>query len=127
MFDTRPDNRTITINFSLPLIINDPQITQVIATIAGTPRAVRRDGNDFEISGLATTRSTVSVEVILLQRLDSGISLVLANATSSIPIGAQAVTVELTDDDFNFDRDQDGDGITNLDELQNGTDPVLQN
>lgn len=127
VFDTRPDNRTITINFSLPLIINDPQITQVIATIAGTPRAVRRDGNDFEISGLATTRSTVSVEVILLQRLDSGISLVLANATSSIPIGAQAVTVELTDDDFNFDRDQDGDGITNLDELQNGTDPVLQN
>ena len=127
VFDTRPDNRTITINFSLPLVINDPQITQVIATIAGTPRAVRRDGNDFEISGIATTRSTVSVEVILLQRLDSGVSLVLADATSSIPSGVQAVTVELTDDDFNFDRDQDGDGITNLDELQNGTDPVLQN
>ena len=127
VFDTRPDNRTITINFSLPLVINDPQITQVIATIAGTPRAVRRDGNNFEISGIATTSSTVSVEVILLQRLDSGISLALADATRSIPSGVQAVIVELTDDDFNFDRDQDGDGITNLDELQNGTDPTTQN
>ena len=126
VFDTRPDNRSITINFSLPRIINDPQITQVIATIAGTPRAVRRDGNDFEISGIATTRSAVSVEVILLQRLESGISLVLADATRSIPTGVQAVAIELTDDDFNFDRDQDGDGRTNLEELQNGTDPFRQ-
>ncbi len=127
VFDTRPDNRTITINFSLPLVINDPQITQVIATIAGTPRAVSRTGNNFEISGIATTDSDVSVEVLLLQRLDSGISLLLADATRLIPSGVQAVAIEFTDDDFNFDQDQDGDGITNLDELQNGTDPFTQN
>lgn len=127
VFDTRPDNRNFTINFSLPGVINDPQVTQVITTIAGTPRAVRREGNDFEITGLATTRSSVAVEVILLQRLDSGISLVLADATREVPSGVQAVFIALNDADFNFNRDQDGDGRTNLEELQNGTDPFRPN
>lgn len=123
VFDARPDNRSFTINFTLPGVINDPQITQVITTIAGTPRAVRREGNDFEITGLATTRASVTVEVILLQRLDSGIPLVLADATREVPSGIQDVFIELSDADFNFDRDQDGDNRTNLEELQNGTDP----
>lgn len=125
-FDARPDNRNFTINFTLPGVIDDPQVTQVIATIAGTPRAVRREGNDFEITGLATTRSSVSVEVILLQRLESGISLVLGDATRDVPSGIQAVFISLVDSDFNFNRDQDGDGRTNLQELQNGTDPFRQ-
>lgn len=123
VFDTRPENRNISISFSLPRIIDDPQVTQVIATIAGTPRAVTRIGNNFQISGVATTRSAVTIEVILLQRLASGISLVLADATQTVTSGVQAVAIDLTDDDFNFDRDQDGDGRTNLEELQNGTDP----
>jgi hypothetical protein len=122
--DPGPETRNFTIRFALPTIINDPQITQVIATIAGTPRAVRRDGNDFEITGVATTRQSVRVEVILLQRLDSGVSLILANAVRTIPVGVQAVSIELTDNEFDFSRDQDGDGRTNLEEVQNGTDPT---
>jgi len=126
VFDARPENRNFTISFTLPRIINDPQVTQVIATIAGTPRAVTRVGNDFEISGAATTRSTVAIEVILLQRLESGISLVLADATQTVASGVQSVSIQLSDEDFNFDRDQDGDGRTNLQELQDGTDPFRQ-
>lgn len=123
VFDIRPENRTITIDFSLPRIIDEPQVTQVIATIAGTPRPVQRNGNDFEISGIATTRSTVAIEIILLQRVASGIPLVLANATRTVPSGIQPVSIDLNEVDFDFDRDQDGDGRTNLQELQNGTDP----
>lgn len=122
--DPGPENRDFTIRFALPTIINEPQITQVIATIAGTPRAVRRDGNDFEITGTATTRQSVRVEVILLQRLDNGVSLILANAVRTVPVGVQDVLLELTDNEFDFSRDEDGDGRTNLDEVQNGTDPT---
>jgi len=127
VFDTRPENRNFTINFALPRIINEPEITQVIATIAGTPRAVNREGNNFEIVGLATTRTSVAIEVILLQRLPNSATLVLANATRSISSGIQDETVNFVDNDFDFDRDQDGDGRTNLQELQDGTDPFTQN
>jgi len=48
----------------------------------------------------------------------------IAQAVSQQDAGEGELFVVLTDQDFTFEFDEDSDGIINLDELQNGTDPL---
>lgn len=123
-----PLTRTIDVSFNLPGIILEPQITQAITTFSGAPRAVRRDGNFFQITGTASTGNNVIIKVILrqLQQFD-GINqtIVIADASRSVPIGIDNMDIQLEDSDFNFDIDSDGDGRNNLQELRQGTNPLI--
>jgi len=120
--DNSPDNLRV-VTFDLPDVIPNPQFTQVIATFAGIVRAYRRTGNTFEISGNVPRCSNVGIEVLLLQRFN-GQRIVVATATRSI---GSAENIQLNDADFNYDQDTDGDGLTNITELNNGTNPLVPN
>ncbi len=123
-----PSDRIIDVSFNLPGIILEPQITQAITSFSGGPRAVRRDGNFFQITGTAPTSSEVVIEVILrqLQQLEgNNQTIVIANATRTVPLGIDDEIIQLTDSDFNFNIDSDGDGRNNLQELQQGTNPLV--
>lgn len=129
-----PENagtRTITVEFSIPLRINDPAITQIRALIADNPRATTRFGNNaFRSTAQVSVLNSFDVEILLSQFIESELNgnnelleVRIAQAISPIDAGAQNLTIPLRDGDFNFAFDSDGDGVLNIDELQSGTDP----
>lgn len=119
-------NRQLSVEFTLPANLPDPLVTQSIVTFDGVPRAVSRVGNNLTITGSITTLNDVDIEVVLLQRVNNR-QVVLATATRTIPAGFDDLSQPLTDGDFDFSRDDDGDGQTNLEEVRNGTDPFTAN
>ncbi len=125
VFSNTATQRNIVVSFDLPADIPDPPVTQVIATFAGIPRAVRRTGNRFEVSGTVSTASEISIEVILLQQFN-GQRVVLATARQSLGVGIDAETIPLSSGDFDFNEDTDGDGRNNADEIRAGTNPFIQ-
>ena len=119
-------NRQLSIQFTLPANLPDPVVTQTIVTYDGRPIPVTRSGNDLSTIGTVATVSDVAVEVLLLQRINNQ-PVVLGTATVTIAAGFNNVTRSLSDSDFDFSRDDDGDGQTNLVEVRNGTDPFSAN
>ncbi len=119
-------NRQLNVEFTLPGTLPDPLVTQSIVTFAGVPRAVSRVGNNLTITGNITTLSEVDIEVVLLQRVNNR-QVVLATATRTVPAGFDDLSQQLTDGEFDFSRDDDGDGQTNVEEVRNGTDPFTSN
>ena len=53
--------------------------------------------------------------------------MLVAQAVNQQSAGEEDLFVVLTDEDFNFSLDNDLDGIFNIDELENGTDPFTAN
>ena len=119
--DAVPVGFTRTVAFTLPAIIPDPELTRAVITVAETPRAVVRVGTRFQSSGAVSLCSNASINVLLLQQID-GRTLVLASA--SVAHGTTA-NIELSDGNFNFNEDADGDGRINVTELRNNTDPFV--
>ena len=119
-------NRQLTVQFNLPANLPDPVVTQTIVTFDGRPIAVSRSGNSLTSTGTVTTVTDVEVEVLLLQRVNNR-QVVLGTAAVTIASGLDDLSRALFDSDFDFSRDDDGDGITNLIEVRNGTDPFSAN
>lgn len=53
----------------------------------------------------------------------NGALLILAQAGITIDVGTMALVVEFTESDYNYNFDNDLDGVSNFDERQQGTDP----
>lgn len=125
-----PENagtRTIVVRFNIPQRIQDPVITQVTSIIANRARARTRDENFIEATALLVPNGTVvDVDIRLTQRF-LGSPVTVARAIEQVAAGATNETLDLTDDNFDFDLDEDGDGISNLDELEGGTNPFIFN
>ncbi len=119
-----PENRTLTVSFNLPALIPDPQTTQAIVTYGGVPKGVSRTDNRFQITGSAPTSADITIEIILLQRFNNQ-RIELATATEFVPAGVNAEDFQLVSSDFDFNKDRDGDGRTNVQELRLGTDPFV--
>lgn len=118
--------RQLTVQFTLPAQLPDPLVTQSIVTFGGIPRAVSRIGNELTITGVITTLEDVDVEIFLLQNV-SNRQVVLATSIITIAAGFDDLSQSLSDSNFDFSRDDDGDGQTNLVEVRNGTDPFTAN
>ncbi len=117
-------NRVVVVQLNIPQIINDPSITQVIALFADVPRARSRPfANTFSFRGEVSSRIPVGIDIRLTQEYQ-GQKIIVARALTERPPGVEDIFIALTDNDFDFSLDSDGDGISNLDELQAGTNPV---
>ena len=126
VFSPLNQTRDLTLRFTLPDNIPFPIVTQSIVTFEGIPRAQSRTGNDFSATGSVATLADVAVEVLLTQQISTG-RVVLATSTSVVTAGFDDFTLALQDTDFNFSRDDDGDGQTNIEEVRNNTDPFSPN
>ncbi len=117
-------NRVVVVQLNIPQIINDPGITQVIALFADVPRAGSRPfANTFAFRGEVSSTIPVGIDIRLTQEYE-GQRIIVARALTERPPGEEDIFIALTDDDFDFSLDSDGDGTSNLDELQAGTNPV---
>lgn len=124
-----PENagtRTIVVQFNIPQIIQDPDITQIIALFSDVPRPINSSGGPVIVTGIVSTGVTVDVDIRLIQQF-LGADVLIADATELLNSGTDNLTLTLTDEDFDFSIDSDSDGITNLDELQQGTNPFVAN
>ncbi len=116
--------RTITVEFNLPQRIQDPDITQVLAIIANNSRVITRQDSFIRTSGVVPNGSTIDVDIRLQQRFQ-GAAIQIARAQDQVVPGNENQTLFLQDDAFDFDLDQDGDGVSNIDEIQSGRDPFV--
>jgi len=66
--------------------------------------------------------SNISVTGRWIETVDNR-DLVLANWLESITVGADGAELNLTTANYNYEIDEDGDSISNLDEREDGTDP----
>lgn len=114
--------RNVTVEFDLPSTIQNPNITQVIALITDIPRVISRSGNQITASGLVPGNIPVDIEIRLTQQFNNQ-QVFIATASETAAAGPNDITVILDDDDFDFTLDSDGDGVPNLIELQNGSNP----
>lgn len=123
-----PENagtRTITIEFTLPLRIEDPDITLVTTLIADVPRPrTSPPGTFVQASALISTLNTIDIDVRLNQ-LFQGQEVLVARAIAQVQPGTQNRVIRLSDSEFDFSIDNDIDGILNIDELQSGTNPFI--
>ena len=79
---------------------------------------------DFLIISTGVVPSSFDVDIdIRLTQLFEGSEVLVAQAVNQQSAGEEDLFVVLTDEDFNFSLDNDLDGIFNIDELENGTDP----
>lgn len=125
-FTTFRENRELTLTFDTPAAIPNPLVTQPRVLFAGIPRGITQSGLSYTSSGFVTTLTEVEIEVRMSQQINSG-RVVLAESVSTIAAGFDDTTVDLNDNDFDFSRDDDGDGRTNIDEVRAGTDPFAAN
>ena len=122
-------NRLLSVQFNIPQRINDPAITRHTLIVNGIPRATNPPDGDFLIvSTGVVVPSNFPVEIdVRLDQLFAGQPVPIAQAETQLDAGEEELSVVLTDQDFGFLFDQDQDGIINLDELENGTDPFSPN
>ena len=118
--------RTIVVQFNIPGIIQDPGITQVIALFSDIPRPPDASSGVVVVTGMVSNGVTVDIDIRLIQQF-LGQDVLIADAIELLDSGTADLTLTLTDDDFDFSIDSDSDGITNLDELQQGTNPFVAN
>jgi len=118
--------RTLVVQFSIPQIVQDPAITQVIALFADIPRPISSLAGVVEITGIVASGVPVNVDIRLIQQFENQ-AVLIADAIETLGAGVDNAILTLTDDDFDFLIDSDNDGITNLDELQQGTNPFEAN
>lgn len=113
------------VSFTIPAFIADPAITQVIATFDGMVRQAQRRGssNTFDVSGNPQSGNETSIEIILLQRIDNQSVLI---ASAEIQSCRDVASLQLADSEFDSDFDDDGDGVSNLQELQSGRNPFVR-
>lgn len=124
-----PENagtRTITVEFTLPLRIQDPGITDVTTLIADMPRRTS-PGTFVQASALLSTLNTIDIDVRLTQPVpqEDEDNIIIARAVTQVEPGTQNRVIQLSDSDFDFSLDNDRDGISNIDELQSGTNPFI--
>ena len=124
-----PENagtRTIAVQFNLPGIIQQPAITQVIALFLDVPRPISFPGTTIQATGIVAAGIPVDIDIRLIQQFQNQ-DVLIADAIETLDAGIDDETLVLTDDTFDFTIDSDNDGITNLDELQQGTNPFVAN
>jgi len=73
------------------------------------------------IPGLSRTTHTVLIEFEFTDNIDT---ITLATVTSSVDLSGGNATLTFTDSDYTTSFDTDNDGISNLNEIINGTSPV---
>ena len=115
-------SRNVAVEFDLPAMIENPNITQVIALITDIPRVISRSGNQIAANGLVPSNIPIDIEIRLTQQFNNQ-QVFIATASDVVAAGPDDFTVLLDDDDFDFSLDSDGDGVPNLIELQNGGNP----
>lgn len=120
-------NRNVIVQFTIPQRINEPQITRVIAIVAGTPTVFSRRNDLITVTGVVPSSITVKVEILLQQVYEGedGIDgdVPIARAVTESAAGEEDLVVALTDTNFSFNFDSDSDGVLNIDEMHAGTDP----
>ena len=95
-------------------IDNGSRISMTIDSQAGTASA--------SIPNQSLTTHTVLVEFEFTDGVDT---VILATASSSVDLSSGDTTLTLTDAEYVVNLDDDNDGITNLEEVANGTDPLV--
>lgn len=124
--DAIPANFVRSISFNIPAGISslpDQNLLEARVQIVGIGRAAIRIDNSIQSSGALTQCSNSEILVLLRYGLPNNI---LTIASAIVPHGTSA-NVVLSESDFDFNEDADGDGITNLTELQSGSNPFVQN
>lgn len=124
--DTLPANFERSVSFNIPASINslpEQLLFRPIVTIGNIIRAATINQNNVQSTGRVPQCANAEIQVLLRITIN-GNSLVVAQA--SVPHGTSVNNV-LSESDFNFNEDADGDGLTNLTEIQNGTDPFVRN
>lgn len=114
--------RNVAVEFDLPALIENPNITQVIALITDIPRVISRSGNQITATSQVPSNIPVEIEIRLTQQFNNQ-QVFIATASDVVAAGPDDFTLVLNDEDFDFSLDSDGDGVPNLIELQDGTNP----
>jgi len=122
-------NRNVVLQFNIPTVVNNSAITRAIVLVADVPRAFSRDGNRINVSTVVPSQpeATIDIRLIQIYTQPNGetVDVTIARAQQQTDAGTDDFFVTLTDADFNLAIDSDGDGVSNLDELQSGTNPIL--
>lgn len=123
-FSQIQQTRQLTMRFPLPLNIPEPLDTQAIVIFDGTPRAYSRVGSQIVASGVITTLEDINVEILLTRRIQNQ-SIRIANSMLTVAAGFDDVSQQLAGSDFDFTRDDDGDGRSNIEEIRAATNPLV--
>jgi hypothetical protein len=106
---------------------------QAYVTIdGGNPYQLTVDPTTSQVSGTISGVSAGDHDLVITYYVESpqgsGEEVILATCSNTVTvIAGQAAEVAVTDDDLNRDYDDDNDGVTNLDEVRTGTDPLDPN
>lgn len=125
--DVYQESRNVTLTFSIPNEIPFPAVTQPRVLMDLRPRGVELlDEFTYTSRGTVNTPNPVLVEVDLLQRLTPPQTVLLARFSEEVPVGFNDVSIQPSHSEFDYSFDNDGDGRSNIEEIRNGTNPVLQ-
>jgi len=118
-------NRRINVTFNIPQAINDPELVQVytfFGDLVVAPRSI--DGNRRTYVTSLPGNTEVRIEVRIVQKFGTR-DIIVAEAITTAPRSQNDAVFDLTDDNFDFSMDEDNDGKTNLQEMQNGDNPLV--
>jgi len=120
--ETEVTSRNVFVQYNIPQRITDPTAILDTTLILDINRERNRDNRLITV----LTRAPSNVEVTIEARLEQffeGSRIIVAQATEDRAAGTADLLVVLTDQLFDFDIDNDDDGVSNFDELQAGTNP----
>lgn len=132
-------DRTNRMNLSFPVqtaLVNSNAVIeslQAYVTIDGeNSYQLHVDGTTSQVSGAISGVSAGTHDLVITYYLEapqgSDGEVILATCSKTVTvIAGQAAEVVVADDDLNRDYDDDSDGLTNLDEVSVGTDPLDPN
>ena len=120
------------LSIALPVKIRESltvDFTQVtgVATVNGIPNVMTQTANGFTVTvpGIVAN-STATIELSFTERLPNGVPLILAATEQlALQIGAVDQTVTIREDQYSYNFDDDGDGISNIAERDNDSDPLV--
>lgn len=114
--------KELNVSFTLPqrLQVLGTSLTARVTT-GGVDEAMQAVGSGFESTLQLSAEQQLTV-YIGVRRLEDG--LLIASAESTVWLGGQDAAVNLPEQQFVYDFDQDGDTVSNIVEIERGTSPL---
>jgi len=122
----QPDGGGIVVPAALRSLPADSTLTAYIRVDDGErqPMTIADDNASIQLTGISQGSHTFTVEFEYISSSSPSTPIILARASKTIDVGPGDNPLDILESDYETDSfDEDGDGISNLDEISNGSNP----